>query len=55
MAPTGSHFQPVTYVVDIPHSGIGFARPLPKTITIHSGETIQLDIDIDTGISKLLS
>jgi hypothetical protein len=39
-----------TYVVDIPHSGIGFARPLPKTITIHSGETIQLDIDIDTGI-----
>jgi hypothetical protein len=41
---------PGTYVVDIPHTGIGFARPLPKTITIHSGETVQLDIDIDTGI-----
>ena len=41
---------PGTYVVDIPHNGIGFARPLPKTITIHSGETVQLDIDIDTGI-----
>ena len=42
--------QPGTYMVDIPQTGIGFARPLPKTITIHSGETIRLDIDIDTGI-----
>jgi hypothetical protein len=51
--PDGSYrvsLQPGTYVVDIPHTGIGFARPLPKTITIHSGETVQLDIDIDTGI-----
>lgn len=51
--PDGSYrvsLPPGTYVVDIPHSGIGFARPLPKTIILHSGETIQLDIDIDTGI-----
>ena len=51
--PDGSYrvsLPPGTYVVDIQHSGIGFARPLPKTITIHSGETVRLDIDIDTGI-----
>jgi hypothetical protein len=42
--------KPGTYVVDIPHPGIGGSRELPKTLTIRSGETVRLDISIDTGI-----
>lgn len=42
--------KPGTYVVDIPHQGIGGSRELPKTVTIRSGETVRLDISIDTGI-----
>jgi len=42
--------RPGTYVVDIPHQGIGGSRELPRTVTIHSGETVRLDISIDTGI-----
>lgn len=42
--------QPGTYIVDIPHQGIGGSRELPATVTIHSGETVRLDISIDTGI-----
>ncbi len=38
------------YVVNIARTGIDRARNLPKTITIESGKTVQLDIDIDTGI-----
>ena len=41
---------PGTYVVDIPHQGIGGSHDLPKTVTIRSGETVRLDIAIDTGI-----
>ncbi len=41
---------PGTYVVALARSGIDRARELPKTITVESGKTIQLDIDIDTGI-----
>jgi hypothetical protein len=41
---------PGTYVVDIAHTGIDVAKGLPKTITIESGQTLRLDIDIDTGI-----
>ena len=42
--------QPGTYIVDIPHQGIGGSRELPATVTIRSGETVRLDISIDTGI-----
>ena len=38
-----------TYIVDIRHQGIG-GSDLPKTVTIRAGETVRLDIDIDTGI-----
>jgi hypothetical protein len=42
--------EPGTYVVDIRHQGIGGSGDLPKTVTIHPGETVRLDISIDTGI-----
>ena len=41
--------RPGTYVVDIRHQGIGGGN-LPKTVIIRAGETIRLDINIDTGI-----
>jgi hypothetical protein len=49
---TGYSFilKPGTYVVDIKHQGIDRSPELPKTVTIRAGETIQLDISIDTGI-----
>ena len=42
--------KPGTYMVDIRQQGIGGSLDLPKTVTIHSGETVRLDISIDTGI-----
>jgi hypothetical protein len=42
--------EPGTYVVDIRHQGIGGSGGLPKTVTIHPGETVRLDISVDTGI-----
>src|SRR5512145_2508366 len=42
--------EPGTYIVDIPHQGIGGSPELPATVSIHSGETVRLDISIDTGI-----
>jgi hypothetical protein len=42
--------HPGTYVVDITPRGIGGSPDLPRTVTIHAGETVRLDIDIDTGI-----
>jgi hypothetical protein len=42
--------KPGTYVVDIPHQGIGGSGELPKTVTIQDGGTVRLDISIDTGI-----
>ena len=43
--------KPGTYtVVDIRHRGIGGSRDLPKTVTLRSGETVWLNISIDTGI-----
>ena len=42
--------SPGTYVVDIRRQGIGGSGDLPKTITIRHGETVRLDISIDTGI-----
>lgn len=41
---------PGTYVVDIAPTGIDRSKDLPKTIVIESGQTVRLDIDIDTGI-----
>lgn len=42
--------RPGTYIVDIRHQGIGGSADLPKTVIIRSGETVRLDISIDTGI-----
>jgi hypothetical protein len=42
--------RPGTYVVDIRHQGIGGSADLPRTVIIHPGETVRLDISIDTGI-----
>jgi hypothetical protein len=41
---------PGTYVLDIPHQGIGSARPLPMQVTIKPGKATVVDVDIDTGI-----
>lgn len=41
---------PGVYVVNIARAGIERARNLPQTVTITTGATLQLDIDIDTGI-----
>jgi hypothetical protein len=38
------------YVVDINRIGIDHSSEVPTKVEIKSGETIQLDIDIDTGI-----
>ena len=49
---TGYSFvlKPGTYVVDIRHQGINRSPELPITVTIRAGETVRLDISIDTGI-----
>ena len=39
-----------TYVVDINHLGLDFAKGLPREIEIVENETLWLDIAIDTGI-----
>jgi len=41
---------PGIYVVTLARSGIDRASGLPQKITIESGKTVRLDIDIDTGI-----
>jgi hypothetical protein len=49
---TGYSFiiKPGTYIVDTRHQGIDRSPELPKTVTINAGETMRLDISIDTGI-----
>jgi hypothetical protein len=42
--------KPGIYIVDIRHSGIDRSPDLPETVTIRAGETVTLDISIDTGI-----
>ena len=42
--------DPGTYVVDINRGGIDRSPDVPRTITLADGETVTLDIDIDTGI-----
>jgi len=41
---------PGTYVMDIARNGMDRADGLPKTIVIENRKTVQLNIDIDTGI-----
>lgn len=49
---TGYSFslKPGTYVVDIRHQGIDRSPELPKTVSIRAGETVRLNISIDTRI-----
>jgi len=42
--------KPGEYVVDINHIGIDNSSAVPKRIEIESGQTVIVDIDIDTGI-----
>ena len=48
------HYQveltPGFYVIDINRIGIDHSYEVPIKVEIKSGETMQLDIDIDTGI-----
>ena len=39
-----------TYVVDINHIGIDRSAEVPKEVEIKVGQTVKLDIEIDTGI-----
>lgn len=41
---------PGVYTVDINHLGIDFSKDLPATVTVTSGQTTELNFDIDTGI-----
>lgn len=41
---------PGTYTINVTHSGIGGGANLPAQVTVTSGKTTTLDIDIDTGI-----
>jgi hypothetical protein len=52
ISPDGTYavsLPPGNYVVNIAH-GHRSCGNLPKTVTIVSGATVELDIDIDTGI-----
>jgi hypothetical protein len=42
--------SPGTYTIDILHQGLDRADGLPQTITLSAGQTLTLDINIDTGI-----
>jgi hypothetical protein len=44
------NLEPGTYVVDINHAGIDRSPDVPRTVTIRTGETVTLDIAIDTGL-----
>lgn len=39
-----------SYVVDINHAGIDSADGLPRSIELHPGDVLELNIEIDTGI-----
>ena len=41
---------PGTYTVDIIHTGVGGSSDVPKQITLSAGQTVIVDINIDTGI-----
>ena len=42
--------KPGTYIVDINHVGIDRSGNVPQKITIKEGQTITINLDIDTGI-----
>lgn len=42
--------MPRTYTIDINRIGIDSSSEVPKQIVIESGQTVVLNIDIDTGI-----
>ena len=42
--------KPGIYTVDINHVGIDSSSDVPKKIEIRPAETVELNIDIDTGI-----
>ncbi len=39
---------PGTYVVNIARTGVDRARGFPRTVTVATGQTARLDIDVDT-------
>ncbi|MBI4285074.1 MAG: hypothetical protein HY670_04125 [Chloroflexi bacterium] len=41
---------PGTYTVDINRIGIDHSKDLPKQVEIRAGQTVRLDVAIDTGI-----
>ena len=42
--------KPAIYTVDINRIGIDHSPDVPKQIEVRTGETIELNVDIDTGI-----
>ena len=42
--------KPGTYTVDINRGGIDHSSEVPREVEIKAGQTVNLDIDIDTGI-----
>ena len=46
----GVQLKPGSYRVDINHTGIDSSGDVPQKINIKAGETIIIDIDIDTSI-----
>jgi hypothetical protein len=42
--------DPGIYVVDINYTGADFSKDVPREIEIKPGETVRLDISIDTGV-----
>jgi hypothetical protein len=42
--------EPGTYVVALAPTGVDLSKDLPQTISLKPGETVVLNIDIDTGI-----
>ena len=42
--------EPGTYVIELAPTGIDFSKDLPQTISLNAGETVELNVDIDTGI-----
>ncbi len=42
--------KPGVYIVDINHVGVDSSGDVPKEVEIKPGETVELNIDVDTGI-----
>jgi heat shock protein HslJ len=46
----GVELRPGIYTIDINHLGVDRSSDVPKKVEIRRGETVELNIDIDTGI-----